>query len=253
MAVPFRKQARRGVPKGPWKSGPIPVIGLVGGIGSGKSSASAFFEARGAFVIEADKVGHALLNQSPARDLVLERFGPSILSADAPEGESPLIDRGALGSIVFADPSALRDLEAILHPRMRVTFEKAIARTIRKGIAEAVVLDAAILFEADWDSLCDRIVFIDAPFEQRLKRVAETRGWTEEILKARESSQKSREFKRNRSEFTISNHASVEHLRRGVDTAWKLVKGSVPSRASRGLKKDGAAPSSGDSEESSPG
>ena len=182
---------------------------------------------------------------------MIERFGPAILAPETPEGEPPVIDRRALGSIVFADRAALGDLEAILHPRMRTTFEKAIARTVRKGIAEAVVLDAAILFEAGWDSLCDRIVFVDAPFEVRLKRVTETRGWTEDVLKTRESSQKSLDFKRNRSEFTISNHASVEHLRRGVDTAWKLVKGSVPSRASRAPKQDAPASSSNDSGETS--
>ena len=221
----------------------------MGGIGSGKSAAATFLEARGAFLIDADKVGHALLNQSPARDLVIERFGPAIVVPERPEGEPPVISRDALASIVFANPAARRDLEAILHPRMRTTFEKAIARTIRKGIAEAVVLDAAILFEAGWDSLCDRIIFVDAPWEQRLKRVAETRGWTEEVLKTREAAQKSLDFKRNRSEFTVSNHASVEHLKRGVDTTWKLVKGSVPSRASRASNQDSSASSETGSED----
>src|SRR5205823_3993938 len=121
-------------PRGPWKHGTIPVLGLIGGIGAGKSFVAAELAARGAFVVDADQVGHALLQQSPARDLIYARFGDDVLD---PAG---LIDRGALGTIVFEHPSARADLEAILHPRMRKTFERAIDRAMRRGEAPAVVL-----------------------------------------------------------------------------------------------------------------
>ena len=87
---------------------------------------------------------------------------------------------------MFADPSARKALEAILHPRMRDTFLKAIRRTIRRGQFRAVVLDAAVLYEAGWDELCDRVLFIDAPRELRAERLAAQRGWDAETVAARE-------------------------------------------------------------------
>src|SRR5262249_41442195 len=150
-----RTEAPRPRVAGPWKHGPIPVLGLIGGIGAGKTRVAAMLAEHGAFVIDADAVGHALLDQRPVRDQVVARFGKEILrrtpdtesgvESSAEAETSATIDRRALGAIVFAAPTALRQLEAILHPKMRRTFERAIARTIRRGRARAVVLDAAIL------------------------------------------------------------------------------------------------------------
>src|SRR5438105_238572 len=134
---PMARYARRPAglprPRGPWKHGPIPVIGLVGGIGAGKSAVAAALAERGAFVLDADAVGHALLQQRPARDRVLARFGAGILDRSGPADAPAPINRRALGAIVFQHPTSLRDLEAILHPRMRQTFARAIARAVRKG------------------------------------------------------------------------------------------------------------------------
>src|SRR4051794_3481849 len=150
MSRPPRQRTGPARPRGPWKHGPIPVLGLIGGIGGGKSRGAAMLAEEGGVVIDADSVGHALLDQRPGRDLVVARFGPQIL---APSGEAeaeaatdgspsppPAIDRRTLGAIVFKQPSALRQLEAILHPRMRRTFERAIARTVRRGQARCVVI-----------------------------------------------------------------------------------------------------------------
>ncbi len=119
-------------PAGPWLHGPIPVIGVVGGIGSGKSAAAQAFAALGAFVLDADKVGHTLLDQSPCREIVVEVFGEGVLAPYTAEGERRPIDRRALGAIVFADPFLLSRLEDILHPLMRRTFERAISREVRR-------------------------------------------------------------------------------------------------------------------------
>src|SRR4051794_41535325 len=133
MSRPPRQRTGPARPRGPWKHGPIPVLGLIGGIGGGKSRVAAMLAEEGAFVIDADAVGHALLDQRPVRDLVVARFGPQILAPSADDGADalpspPVIDRRTLGAIVFNQPAALRQLEAILHPRMRRTFERAIAR-----------------------------------------------------------------------------------------------------------------------------
>ncbi len=105
------------------------VVGLTGGIGGGKSEVAALLKERGAVVIDADLMGHELLNVPGVRDRIVARFGASILAAASEEvGGDSTIDRKALGAIVFADPTARRDLEAIVHPGMRASFHAAIDR-----------------------------------------------------------------------------------------------------------------------------
>lgn len=222
MASHIRSKNESSRRRGRWKNGAIPVLGLTGQIGAGKSCVAAMFAARGAFVLDADAIGHALLEQRPGRDRVIARFGKKILapspSADAP----PVIDRRALGAIVFADPAERRALEAILHPAMRRTVERAIERTVRKGISPAIVLDAAILLEAGWNSLCDRVVYVEAPREQRLARLEAQRGWTEESLRAREAAQWPAEKKRAAADAVLLNDSSLEALEGQVDRFWTI-------------------------------
>jgi dephospho-CoA kinase len=205
-------------PRGRWKHGAIPVVGLIGGIGSGKSSAASLLADRGAAVIDADAVGHTLLGDPAIRAQIVEQFGEGVLEKPRGDGDTtPRIDRRALGAIVFADPSARRELEAILHPLMRDRFLQEIDRLVRHGTVGLVVLDAAILLEAGWDDLCDRVVFVDAPRPERLRRVAEARGWSEETLAARERSQWPYDEKRRRADWVITNDSSRDGLPREVD------------------------------------
>jgi dephospho-CoA kinase len=200
-----RSQKRAG---GPWNYGPIPVIGVVGGMGAGKSTVSGLLEARGAHVIDADHVGHALLDQKPSRLEVVARFGPEVLSSEDPERA----DRAALARRVFADPAERAALERILHPRMKSTFEKAIARAVRRGEARMVVLDAAVLFEAGWNEICDFVVFVDAPFAVRLDRLRAHRSWTAADLKAREAAQWPLERKRGLADMVVVNDGDRDRL-----------------------------------------
>ena len=226
---------------GPWRHGPIPVIGLIGGIGSGKSLAAAALAERGAFVLDADAIGHVLLEQSPCRDRVLERFGEGILEPFGDFGVRRPIDRRALGAVVFSRPEALRDLEAILHPAMRKTFERAIARESRRGRVPAVVLDAAILYEAGWDTLCDSVVFVDASPEARLARLEATRGWSSEALAAREKVQGPLEEKRRQADHLLPNDGPAEELGASIGQLWpRLI---ARPRRQRGPGKGDATPS----------
>ena len=221
--IPSRRQRMHPL----WKHGSTPVVGLIGGIGSGKSLVAAFLGEQGAFVLDADKVGHTLLNQRPVRDEVISRFGSKILTVTDESPEEPLIDRRALGAIVFSDPSARLDLEAIVHPRMRRTFEKAIARVVRQGKAKAVVLDAAILFEAGWQSLCDRVVYVDSPRDQRLARLAAQRGWTAEILAAREQAQWPAEKKMALADAIVQNDNGIDMLESHLLVLWSWLVSSA--------------------------
>ena len=134
-------------------------------------------------------------------------------------GSPPAIARKALGAIVFADAVARRDLEAIVHPPMRSWFQAVIEREqcTASGRDRFIVLDAAILLEAGWDDLCDLIVYVDAPREERARRVEEQRGWSRATLDARERAQWPREQKRRRADVIITNDAGVEALRREVE------------------------------------
>jgi dephospho-CoA kinase len=205
-------------PHGRWKHGAIPVIGLIGGIGSGKSRVASLLAARGAAVIPADAVGHELLGEPAIRAQITKRFGTGVLEEPREDGASiPPIDRRALGAIVFADPTARQALEAILHPAMRARFRQTIAHLTQQGGPDFVVLDAAILLEASWDDLCDRIVFVDAPRRERLRRVAETRGWSEETFEARERAQWPADEKRRRADWIMINDAGTDRLQEEVD------------------------------------
>lgn len=211
---PFRRD--------PWKHGAVPVVGLIGGIGAGKSVAARMLAERGATIIDADAVGHELLTDPGIRARIVGRFGPGVLEASDGENDhdhdhDPAISRRALGAIVFADPAALRDLEAILHPAMRERFRREIDRVNREGRSRCVVLDAAVLLEAGWDDLCDLVVYVDAPRDERLRRVAAARGWTASMLEARERSQWPAERKRRRADWILCNDGDLDRLVRELD------------------------------------
>ncbi len=104
---------------------------------------------------------------------------------------------------------------------MRHTFERAIARTVRRGRHTAVVLDAAVLFEAGWDELCDLVVFIDAPRGRRLERLAATRGWSADAVRAREAAQWPLEEKQQRADLVLKNDGAPESLDAEIGRLWE--------------------------------
>jgi len=208
--LPTENSARPARPK----RGAAPVIGLTGGIGGGKSAVASLLAERGALVIDADAAGHEALNRPEVRERLVERFGSSILATDA-DGP-PRVDRRALGGIVFSDPRALRDLEAVVHPVMVERFRREIAEARASTGVPLIVIDAAILLEAGWETLCDQVVYVDAPRPVRLERVAR-RGWSAADLQAREAAQWPCETKASRADYVLSNAAGLDELAIAVD------------------------------------
>lgn len=202
-----------------WKHGTVPVVGLTGGIGGGKSEVAALLAERGWAVIDADSVGHELLDDPGVRGRIVARFGDGVMTPPGLEPAARRIDRGALGAIVFADPVRRRALEAILHPLMRGRFRTAIERETQapRQNARAVVLDAAVLLEAGWDDLCDLVVFVDAPRTERMHRAARQRGWSPQAFEARERAQWPCDEKRRHAALVIRNDAGVDSLRQELD------------------------------------
>ena len=188
----------------------IPVIGIAGGIGSGKSSVALWpNEQFKLHVIDADQVGHYVLTLQSTKQQLKETFGNSIFDS---RGE---IVRSQLARLVFGDSesrkSAREQLETIVHPEIRKQIEVEIDKVRKQADADAIILDAAVMLESGWFEACDRIVFVDTPFSTRLQRVTENRGWDEAELKRRESSQWPVSRKRKAADVVIDNSTGIEH------------------------------------------
>ena len=183
-----------------------PIIGLVGGIGSGKSTVAAELAKLGCAVIDADELGHLVLSTPAVREKVRARWSEKVF------GEDGQVDRVALGRIVFSDADELAALTAMVHPGIDRRMGKQIAAAEADPSVPAIVLDAAVLFEAGWDSVCSDLVFISAPRERRLARVSGQRNWTDRELLAREKAQIPLDNKAARCQYIVDNSSSVSRL-----------------------------------------
>jgi dephospho-CoA kinase len=193
-----------------WR-GAKPVIGVVGGIGAGKSTAAAAFAARGGAVVNADALGHEALEQPGVKAALVARWGPGVLK---PDGRP---DRRAIARVVFADAAELRALEGLVFPHIGRRALEEVARAQDDPVARFVVLDAAVMLEAGWNTACDRIVYVDAPREVRLARLAARSGWTDADLAAREAAQMPAAEKIARADAVLVNDAGPERLQEQVD------------------------------------
>ncbi|MDA0658710.1 MAG: dephospho-CoA kinase [Planctomycetota bacterium] len=196
-----------------------PVIGVVGGIASGKSLVSKILESLGAKRLDADRVGHAVLKEPEVVAALLERWGSAILAGDGQ------IDRQQVAARVF-EPSAREELdflEAVTHPRIATALGEEMAQA---PAATIFVLDAALLLEARWSDMCRWIVFVDAPWPARLER-ARQRGWTAEQLRCRESQQLPLSEKRRRAHRTFSNDGSIDALTNQVTAWWQQIQSDL--------------------------
>ncbi len=195
-----------------------PVIGIAGGIGSGKSTISGIFARRGAVIIDADRIAHQVLD-SPETLVALEReFGGEIVK----EGKA---SRSALAAAVFADGKLLEKLEALVHPAVLAECAKVINASREDPECVAVVLDAPLLFEAGLERLCEKIVFVDASPDTRLERLASSRGWDEGDLARREKFQDSLSSKKRRADYIIDNDGSIEDAAAAAAEVWQRVIG----------------------------
>ena len=190
------------------------VIGLTGSIGTGKSEAARLLEALGASVISADQVGHeAYTPNTEAWEQVVAGFGDGILQDDAE------IDRRKLGDIVFSDAVQLDKLNKIMHPRMaRMVADKI--EVLRSEGVGVVVVEAALLFEAGWDSLVEEVWVTDSPEQIVIERLKARNGLSEEEARKRISSQMDRAERLERSDFVIDNSGDMAGLESAIKELW---------------------------------
>lgn len=195
------------------------VIGVVGGIASGKSVVARRLAAWGAVLLDADRVGHEVLEQAEVRAALRARWGERVFT---PPGH---VSRPAIAAIVFqagaTGAAELKYLESLTHPRIREQLEQQIAGLRAGGQVPAAVLDAPLLFEARWNTLCDRILFVEAPRAQRLERARRARGWTADEFARREAAQLALAEKRRGADHVIDNSADPQHTYQQVDQWWR--------------------------------
>jgi dephospho-CoA kinase len=186
------------------------IIGLIGGVGSGKSLAAKEFAKFGARVISGDELGHEALQQPNIKEQVLRHWGPKILN------ESGEVDRRKLGRIVFAEARERLALEELVFPWIEKRIDKELANAGIDPNVKFIVLDAAIMLETGWDRVCDQIVFVDASPEIRRHRLAASRGWTAQQVEERENAQWPLNEKRKRAHAILDNSGAPEALARQV-------------------------------------
>lgn len=205
------------------------VIGIVGGIGSGKSEVARVLAAEAeAPILSGDETGHHALRDPEIRKKVLEIWGDDLLNE---EGE---IDRKKLGAIVFGKGEDRQRLEAIVHPWIKEQLQAQLEQLKAQEKSSLIVLDAAIMLEASWSQVCDHLIFVDVPSALRKKRILENRGWTEKEVESREKAQWSLEKKRKHCDHVLNNSGSLEDLHRQVVEllhAWQIVPVSKRKQA----------------------
>jgi dephospho-CoA kinase len=200
----------------------VRVVGLTGGIGSGKSTVSALLAERGAVVIDADAITRELQQPgTPVFEAMVERFGPGIVAADG------TLDRQAVADLVFGDADALADLNEIVHPAVGAELARRMAAEAETD--HLVVLDVPLLVESGRDDMVG-IVVVDVDPEIAVRRLVEHRGFREEDARARMARQATREERLAKADLVIDNSGTLEELAARVAVAWPAIEamGAVP-------------------------
>ncbi len=192
------------------------VVGLLGGVASGKSTVSQLMAEAGAGVLDADRAGHEALLLPQVEQAARSRWGESVFDVDG------RLDRSRLAQIVFTPPpDGIRErrfLEQLTHPEIAKIIQRQ-ADALAKEACPVAVLDAPLLLEAGWDRLCSTLVFVDVPREIRLSRALD-RGWSSAEFTAREQAQLPVEAKRARADLVVENAGKLEETRRQVAQVW---------------------------------
>ncbi len=206
-----------------------PVIGLAGGIGSGKTTVARLLREAGAAVVDSDELNLAQLHHPDVRRELQSWWGNSILDGS---GE---LDRKRIAEIIFRDPNDRRRLERLVHPRIARERERLIERHQCDPQVRAIVLDTPLLVESNLDERCDAVIFVEADEEVRRRRVVERRGWSTEEWARREKSQNALDKKKSRADYVVVNNSSdLAQLRADVHALFERVILEASSKRQRG-------------------
>ncbi|MCA1690825.1 MAG: dephospho-CoA kinase [Acidimicrobiales bacterium] len=199
------------------------VVGLTGGIGSGKSTVSAMLARRGAAVVDTDVIARQVVEPpTPAYAAIVDRFGPGVVVAGGG------LDRRALADLVFDDPQALADLNAIVHPAVRAEVAERLAA--EQAGDSVVVLVVPLLVETGMPYDVGVVIVVDCPEDVAVRRLVDARGMDEADVRRRLAAQASREERRARADLVIDNAGSLAELEAQVERAWAWLNSPSPNR-----------------------
>lgn len=187
-----------------------PVIGILGGVCSGKSTVAAEFVKLGCRVIDADKIAHELLDKKNIKGKIIATFGQGIL------GSTGKVNRKKLADVVFVDSDKLSLLNKMLHPLVLKRAEELIKQFNRQNQVKAIVLDMPLLVEVGWDKRCDKLIFVDCVWQLRADRAKKLGFYDENQLKIRENLQNSLDRKVGLADNTIDNNSGFSALAKQV-------------------------------------
>jgi dephospho-CoA kinase len=204
---------------------PYLLVGLTGGIGSGKSTVAAEFSRLGRRVLPADAIGRELTATDPAVAAEIRReFGSGVFLADGS------LDRPGLGKIVFADDKKLELLNGIIHPRVFHAIDETLARTPVAELSPYTIIEAAIIFESGMDEWLDYIILVDAPEDLRVSRVVGRGGMTPEDVRSRMKHQLSSTAAREEADFVLENSGTLGDIVVRVRFLDTLLRAMSPAR-----------------------
>ena len=209
------------------------VLGLTGGVGTGKSTVAGMLEKLGAVVLDADRISHALMEPGTAvSKKIRSRFGPEVFT---PAGR---VDRRQLAQRVFRHPGRLKALCGIIHPAVRRRIERELT-LLGRGFRGVVVLDVPLLFEAKPAYRTDAAAVVSADARTARERLVSRSGWSRAEAARRSRFQMPLSEKRRRADFVIDNGGSRSATRRQVLQLWKKIGEGVHGRRKDGGRKDG--------------
>ncbi|MAE61863.1 MAG: dephospho-CoA kinase [Planctomycetaceae bacterium] len=215
-------------------SQPKPIIGLAGGIGSGKSLVARQLAGLGAAVVDADHIARQALDQPDVIRQLTDWWGTQILTPDRK------IDRKKIADLVFADPDQRRRLESLIHPIVAEHRHRIVDQAQADSAVKAVIIDAPLLFEAGLDAICDAVIFVHADREIRLRRVAQERRWDAQELDRREISQMGLDFKRQQAHHVVDNDSDESNCLAQVRDVFSRILSRVSTpRSQNGLSGTG--------------
>ena len=193
------------------------IVGIAGGIGSGKSMVAQMLGSLGAAVIDADAMAHEELNTDEVRKTLVDWWGASVVGSDGK------VDRKRIGAIVFDDPAQRSRLETLIHPRIAIRRDTMIEKLSADPKVRMIVMDAPLLYEVGLDRMCDSVIFVESDQAIRAERSEKTRHWVPTELARREKSQMPLDMKRARADHICNNNSDLPTLRQEVKGLYELI------------------------------
>jgi len=187
-----------------------PIIGILGGIASGKSTVAEQLKVMGCAVIDADGIAKDMLQNPDVRQQIRSAFGDAVFDA------AGTVDKQKLAVAIFDSPSAVQTINSIIHPRVMAKTEQLLESYQLDPAVKAVVLDVPLLMEVGWEKRCDKLIFVACDEQKRLERAAQKRLLSEKLLKKRENFQISLDNKRKISHYILSNNENLSELKKQI-------------------------------------